>query len=722
MESAANTRSFKYVLHKRRFALAFRMIAAAILVVCSANAIIAAQEVSVGELPFKNNHERNLLYASQLYDAGEREEALEVYNNMIAAYQSVEQKEYEADVHEKLAYLFYGKDKQWQSEERFVEEQKTWERSRNIKTVEELTEFLRCMEKVDLTERPKDNSRYDRNFLLIITCFEENQAWTEALDWMDKYESFRNPESAVVTSTGSEETTEDSRSGYNDRIDLIKFKKAEYNLALKNYPEALKLYRQVAFGFNKEEQNKFAAQALEKYDELQNQLRPELYRKLISKARAAEKSGDWEAALNTLIYAKRFASNSGTHKRLIDAFKGRRRALLEKQLVTVNNALAKQQWTIGRTALSDCLKLAGDRPGLFSLYRACLLAERAEKLAEESKYDAAAEILLDAATLAENKTPFQQRAAEYVAKASSDTDAKLAEARDLIAEGGLENISSAYEIISQTLESDPESAEALLLRDELIGKAVTVELGGGVEIEFVLIPSGEFVMGSPENEKGRDKNEGVQRTVKLTNSFWMAATEITREQYESVMGDNSGEFQGAQNAVEISWNDAVSFCRTLSRHTGIGFNVRLPSEAEWEYACRAGTNTCFGFGDDERRLGDYAWFRANASDVNEQYVHSVAQKKPNPWGLYDMHGNMWEWCSDYYAVNDRSSEPVKDPKGPSEGEYRVLRGGSWFSTAKDCRSASRYWLSPDSSDNIVGFRVVLDMKHADKSIEDSEED
>ena len=702
------------MLHKRHFNFVFRMMAVAILIVFSANVIITAQEVPTGELPFKNNHERNLLYASQLYDAGQREEALKVYNDMIAAYQSAEQKEHEADVHEKLAYLFYGKDKQWQSEERFVEEQKTWVRSRNIKTIEELTEFLRCTEDVNLAERPEDDERYDRNFLMIISCFEENQSWTKALDWMDKYESFRNPQGAA----------------YNDRIDLIKFKKAEYNLALKNYPEALKLYRQVAFGFNKAEQSKYASQSLEKYNELQKQLRPELYRQLISKASVAEKDGDWETALNTLIYAKRYASNSGTHKRLIDALKARRRALLEKKLVTVNDALAKQQWTIGRTALSDCLKLAGDRPGLFSLYRACLLAERAEKLAEENKYGAAAEIFQEAATLAENKTPFQQRAAVYEEKTSGNKDAKLAEARELLAEGGLEQISSAYEIVSQVLSSDTECAEALLLRDESIGKAVTIDLGGGVEMEFVLIPSGEFVMGSPENEKGRDNNEGLLRTVKLTNSFWMATTEVTQEQYESIMGDNSGEFQGAQNAVEASWNDAVSFCRAFSRHAEIGFTVRLPSEAEWEYACRAGTNTRFSFGDDESKLGDYAWFRVNAADANEQYAHSVAQKKPNPWGLYDMHGNMWEWCSDYYAVNDRSipipkqvrDNGIEDPKGPSEGEFRVLRGGSWFSTVRDCRSASRYWLSPDSSDNIVGFRVVLDLKHAVKSVEDPEED
>jgi formylglycine-generating enzyme required for sulfatase activity len=730
MESITSTKSDKFTLLRRIFRPVLRILSIYIgtimLVVCSANVILKAQEapnrraeseqvenISIDDLPFKNNHERNLIYASQLYNAGEREVALDVYNNMVAAYKSAGQKENEADVHEKLAYLFYDKDKQWASEERFVEEQKIWIRSHNIKTVEELTEYLRCMEGVDLIDRPEDNSRYDRNLLMIIDCLEENQSWAGALDWMNKYESFRNPKSAT----------------YNDRVDLIKFKKAEYYLTLKSYPEALKLYREVAFGFNKEEQSKFAAQALVKYNELLKKLGPELYGQLISKASLAEKNGDWEEALNTLIYAKRYAPNSGSHNQLVDAFKGRRRALLEKQLVTVNDALAKQQWVIARTALADCLKLAGSEvrgPGLLSLHRACLLAERAEKLAEQSKYGDAAEVLQEAAALAENKMPFQKRADEYEAKASENVNAKLTKVRELIAEGGLENISSAYGIISQILITEPEDAEASRsaasgLRDELVGKAVPVNLGEGIEMEFVLIPSGQFIMGSPKSEQARDNNEGLQRTVKLTNSFWITATEVTQAQYERLMSDNSGQFLGDRNPVEASWNDAVSFCRMLSEKTG--YAVRLPTEAEWEYACRAGTDTRFSFGEDESELGDYAWFKENASDANEQYAHVVAQKQPNPWGLYDIYGNMWEWCSDYYGVNNRPS-PIEiiDPKGPSEGKFRVLRGGSWFSAAKDCRSASRYWLAPDSSDNIVGFRVVIDVKYPHESIEDSEED
>jgi formylglycine-generating enzyme required for sulfatase activity len=160
-------------------------------------------------------------------------------------------------------------------------------------------------------------------------------------------------------------------------------------------------------------------------------------------------------------------------------------------------------------------------------------------------------------------------------------------------------------------------------------------------------------------------------------------------------------------AVYVSWDDAVEFCKKLSAMEGKVY--RLPTEAEWEYACRGGTKTAFSFGNDEAELSKYAWWggyfgAGNAS--NEQYAHRVAQKLPNPYGLLDMHGNVWEWCSDWYA--DYRSTPLTDPRGPSSGSSRVLRGGSWNFGPYVVRCASRYFDAPDDRNNGCGFRLVLE--------------
>ncbi len=163
-------------------------------------------------------------------------------------------------------------------------------------------------------------------------------------------------------------------------------------------------------------------------------------------------------------------------------------------------------------------------------------------------------------------------------------------------------------------------------------------------------------------------------------------------------------FTGPKNPVDrVSWSAAQEFCRRLSEKTGK--IVRLPTEAEWEYACRAGTVTRFFFGDDPEyfELPDYAWFDQNSGAK----THAVGQKKPNPWGLYDICGNVWEWCSDYYMASyaDAGSD---DPEGPASGQYRVLRGGCWDRKAAYCRSAARYWFHPDIQLNWIGFRVVVE--------------
>ncbi len=234
-----------------------------------------------------------------------------------------------------------------------------------------------------------------------------------------------------------------------------------------------------------------------------------------------------------------------------------------------------------------------------------------------------------------------------------------------------------------------------------LAKYLTLDVAKGVTMKLVLIPAGTFTMGSPKTEKGHSDGEGPQRKVTITKPFYMGVYEVTQEQYEAVVGKNPAYFKGAKNPVEtVSWDDAVAFCKALSKKTGKV--VRLPTEAEWEYACRPGTKTAFCFGDDQKQLGDYAWYTGNSGSK----THPVAQKKPNAWGLYDMHGNVWEWCSDWYADSYANAKAV-DPQGAASGTLRVLRGGSWFSIPRGCRAAYRSGNNPDYRHIGSGFRVVV---------------
>ena len=243
-------------------------------------------------------------------------------------------------------------------------------------------------------------------------------------------------------------------------------------------------------------------------------------------------------------------------------------------------------------------------------------------------------------------------------------------------------------------------------------KPLTLDLGDGVTMKFVRIEAGKFTMGSPESENDRDKDEGPQRQVTMSSPFYMGVTEVTQSQYKAVMGSQPWDGQtyakaGADNAASyINWDEATAFCAALSKKTGR--TVRLPTEAEWEYACRAGTTTAYGFGDDASNLGDYAWYNGNTLDKGEMYAHPVGRKKPNAWGLYDMHGNVWEWCGDWYADSYANAD-TRDPKGPTKGEARVLRGGSWGHDPQFCRAARRSRGTPGSRNYYHGggFRVVV---------------
>jgi len=231
-------------------------------------------------------------------------------------------------------------------------------------------------------------------------------------------------------------------------------------------------------------------------------------------------------------------------------------------------------------------------------------------------------------------------------------------------------------------------------------------------MKLTLIPAGTFMMGSPESEEDREDDE-PQHEVTISKAFYMQTTEVTQGQWKAVMGTEpwKGESfvkEGANYpAVYVSWDDAVAYCKKLSEKEGKTY--RLPTEAQWEYACRAGTKTTWSFGNDEKALGDYAWYHKNAWDIDEKYAHQVGLKKPNAFGLYDMHGNVYEWCHDYYGGDYYKQSPEQDPTGPASGSSRVLRGGSWLGDSRFSRSAGRGRNVADRRLDLTGFRLVREL-------------
>jgi len=278
-----------------------------------------------------------------------------------------------------------------------------------------------------------------------------------------------------------------------------------------------------------------------------------------------------------------------------------------------------------------------------------------------------------------------------------------------------------------------------------LSKELFLDLGGEVKMEFVLIPAGEFIMGSPEPERQAALNEAkatnekwaieripteTQHRVKITKPFHLGKYEVSQSQWQAVMGDNPSKFQDPTAPVEqVSWDDIQPFLAKLNTLT-VGWDKRsagpprpvtrdgepafrlsyptgpmrftLPTEAQWEYACRAGATTAFFFGDGAALLGEFAWFGGAGGKT-----HPVGQKRPNAWGLYDMYGNVWEWCADWYGADYYGQSPPNDPKGPATGSHRVGRGGCWGGPAAGCRSAYRYDDPPTFRYFALGFRVAL---------------
>jgi formylglycine-generating enzyme required for sulfatase activity len=238
-----------------------------------------------------------------------------------------------------------------------------------------------------------------------------------------------------------------------------------------------------------------------------------------------------------------------------------------------------------------------------------------------------------------------------------------------------------------------------------------------VGMRLVLIPAGEFLMGAPDSDNEAPADEKPEHRVRITRPFHLGITQVTQRQYHEVTGTNPSTFEGSMDlpVESVSWKDAVAFCNALSAREGLepyydlgawtclgGKGYRLPTEAEWEYAARAGSTTRYSFGADESSLGEYSWFLGNARDR----THPVGQKQPNAFGLHDMHGNVWEWCGDVFDPAYYGQSPGADPLCLSQARVRVHRGGSWADGPWFLRSTDRGGSTPESRDDDVGFRVA----------------
>ena len=237
------------------------------------------------------------------------------------------------------------------------------------------------------------------------------------------------------------------------------------------------------------------------------------------------------------------------------------------------------------------------------------------------------------------------------------------------------------------------------------GEVQTFSLPGGALMEFVWIEPGVFWMGSPDTEAGRYDDEGPLHEVEISRGFWLGKFEVTQGQWEAVTGDTTTSYyQGdARRPVDsVSWDDVQRFIGRLNDAAGDSL-YRLPTEAEWEYACRAGSSTRWFFGDDEGNLTKYAWYRDNNSPEGTK---PVGEKEPNAWGLHDMHGNVWEWVQDWYDDDYYDNSPRVDPEGPTSGSVRVRRGGHFDLLPMSVRSAYRHLYSPDKRSSKIGVRLL----------------
>jgi formylglycine-generating enzyme required for sulfatase activity len=318
---------------------------------------------------------------------------------------------------------------------------------------------------------------------------------------------------------------------------------------------------------------------------------------------------------------------------------------------------------------------------------------------EESHDADPAELVRHRGIFLREKLAINERLREPLARMHKQHTARLA---DLISEltraGQIEQALRVQKVAEELREFDmksmPPGPSGSSLR---AGDEKEIEVKRGINVTFCWIPPGSFTMGSPTNEEGRSDNEN-QVEVTLSKGFWMAKTEVTQAQWEAVMGSNPSHFKGADLPVDkVSWDDVQEFLKKINAFVGNLEREKmvLPTEAQWEYACRAGAPGPYSGGS----IGEMAWYRDNSG----RKTRPVGTKKPNAWGLHDMHGNVREWCADWYASGLQGGV---DPQGANSGTNRVNRGGGWYGNANNCRVADRNNGDPSSTNNVIGFRVA----------------
>ena len=345
-------------------------------------------------------------------------------------------------------------------------------------------------------------------------------------------------------------------------------------------------------------------------------------------------------------------------------------------------------FTMGQEAEKEAEKNAGKESELSVLRTAIKYYEEAQKYTDES--------------LKEKIAPLKSRKDKIEKRQEFKRLLSLA-----IEKYNKKQCEEASKAIKGAIDLYPDDQEALVWKNKIADYCDPKIFTNSIGMRLMRISPGTFKMGSPPSEQG-DSDEHPQHEIKISRDFYIGIYEVTQGQYQKIMGNNPSEFDGDDLPEEqVSWNDANEFCRRLSQMDGKHY--RLPTEAEWEYACRAGTTTAFN----NRQNGlttirPICWCSDNGILGSARQTKPVGSCKPNAWGLYDMSGNVWEWCQDWYDENYYSQSPSVDPQGPSSGSTRVLRGGSWYDTPKDCRSARRNCLKPDNSRDKIGFRVVFE--------------
>ena len=276
---------------------------------------------------------------------------------------------------------------------------------------------------------------------------------------------------------------------------------------------------------------------------------------------------------------------------------------------------------------------------------------------------------------------------------------------------------------AETPEKQPNVSQSSATTNAAITRTDTLVTVNSIGMKFIAIPSGSFLMGVGDGVRGAYDSEKPQHAVTITKPFHIGKYEVTQAEWEAVMGSNpytldrSNSFYNLpgmaaritrpDHPATVSWDDAQQFIARLNAKEGHN-RYRLPTEAEWEYAARAGTTTAYSFGDNADDLNRYAWF---GEDFARGGTHPVGKKLPNPWGLYDVHGNAWEWVQDYYSDSYYRESPSSDPRGPAAGRQHVVRGGSWHQTSDSWRSSFRKPYPPTYRGISIGFRLVMDVDH-----------